>query len=195
MHAAPRVILETDMTFDVDDVGALATLHALVDRGEAELIAVDFNETHEDGGTAIHAINSWYGRGDIPIGIFKGDLPQPDESKHLNYLAKNNTASSTAPIQDARLIYPEILAEVPDQSVVIISIGFLNSLNYMLRDHPSLVEDKVVKLVVMGGRTNDSFNVIRHELVGNEHLRDRTLANSVGNFGFWCGGANRDHVG
>ena len=38
--AAPPVIFDTDVGSDVDDVLALAMLHALTDRGECELIGV-----------------------------------------------------------------------------------------------------------------------------------------------------------
>ena len=34
------MILDTDMSIDVDDVGALCALHGLVDSNEAELLAV-----------------------------------------------------------------------------------------------------------------------------------------------------------
>ena len=34
------IIFDTDMSIDVDDVGALCVIHALQDRGEAELLAV-----------------------------------------------------------------------------------------------------------------------------------------------------------
>src|SRR5438046_2179973 len=34
-----KVIFDTDMDSDCDDVGALAVLHALADRGEAEILA------------------------------------------------------------------------------------------------------------------------------------------------------------
>ena len=35
----PKVILDTDMLTDFDDVGALAALHALADAGECEILA------------------------------------------------------------------------------------------------------------------------------------------------------------
>ena len=38
-----KLILDTDMSGDCDDVGALALLHALVDRGECELLATIVN--------------------------------------------------------------------------------------------------------------------------------------------------------
>ena len=40
MQRAIPVILDTDMESDVDDVGALAMMHALADRGETELLGV-----------------------------------------------------------------------------------------------------------------------------------------------------------
>ena len=43
MHP-PKIIFETDFTADVDDVGALTVLHALADRGEADILAVSYNE-------------------------------------------------------------------------------------------------------------------------------------------------------
>ena len=39
--AAPaRIILDVDLAEDVDDAGALAVLHALADRGEAEILGI-----------------------------------------------------------------------------------------------------------------------------------------------------------
>ena len=69
-----RIIYETDFTFDVDDVGGLAMLHALADAGEAELIGVSYNEVHQDAVAAIDAVNTWYGRGTIPIGTYSQPL-------------------------------------------------------------------------------------------------------------------------
>jgi hypothetical protein len=34
-----RIILDTDMSGDCDDAGALALLHALADQGECEILA------------------------------------------------------------------------------------------------------------------------------------------------------------
>ena len=63
------------MCLDVDDVGALAMLHAFADQGEVDILAVSFNEVHPSGVAAIDAINTWYGRGDIPIGTYKPGFP------------------------------------------------------------------------------------------------------------------------
>ena len=42
-NTAKKIIFETDMCLDVDDVGALAMLHYFEKRGKAEILAVCFN--------------------------------------------------------------------------------------------------------------------------------------------------------
>lgn len=162
-----KVIFDTDMCFDVDDVGALAVLHTYADQGAAEILAVCFNETHKDGAAAIDAINTWYGRGEIPIGIYKGKLEKPDYSKYLSYLATypHDIPDDHDKIKSALDIYVETLSAQPDQSVVIISVGFLNNLDLLLTGHKDLVARKVKKLVIMGGVIKDDFNFVRHNLV------------------------------
>ena len=160
-----KVIFETDMTYDVDDVGALAVLHALADAGEVELLAVSFNETHRSGAAAIAAINTWYGRGGIPIGVFQGELHAPDESRYLAHVARFPRDRDVSSVLDSLDLYRQTLGSQPDSSVTIISVGFLNNLDTLLREEPDLVAGKVRQLVVMGGRHNDGFNLVRHNLV------------------------------
>jgi len=161
-----KVIYETDMCLDVDDVGALASLHAMANSGEVELLAVCFNEVHPSGAAAIDAINTWYGRGTIPIGIYKKDLAEPDDSPYLEYVAEfpHDLTSETAP--SALDVYLKVLGEQPDKSVTIISVGFLNNLYDLLIANPDLIEQKVKELVVMAGLVNDGFNLVRHDLQG-----------------------------
>lgn len=160
-----RVILETDMTFDVDDVGALAVLHASADNGQAEILAVNFNEVHPSGAAAIDAINTFYGRGDIPIGRYPGDLPDPDKSRYLDHLAQFPHTTEADNATAALDVYRRVLPPQPDQSVTIVSVGFLNNLADLLEADADLVQAKVARLVVMGGRHNDGFNLVRHGLV------------------------------
>ena len=165
-----NVILETDMTFDVDDVGALAVLHALTDRGEARILGVCYNEVHPHGVAAIKVINDWYGRGDIPIGQFEGELQQPDKSRYLTHVV--NLADSTSPDDaiNATEFYGTILEAQNNHAVTIISVGFLNNLADLLRSHPELVAQKIERLIVMGGLRNDNFNLVRHNLVNESQF-------------------------
>jgi len=160
-----KIIFETDMCLDVDDVGALAMLHALADRREVEILAVCFNEVHKSGIAAIDAINTWYGRGDIPIGIYRGALDSPDDSRYLDEVARfpHDLSNETAP--SALDVYLQVLREQSDKSVTIISVGFLNNLHDLLKADRDLITDKVGELVVMAGHINDGFNMVRHNLV------------------------------
>ena len=161
-----KVIFETDMSTDVDDVGALAVLHALADNEEVEILAISFNEVHPSGAGTICAINTWYNRGDIPIGIYKGDLADPDESSYLDGIAANFPHDlPTVPTPSSLEVYLQILREQPDNSVTIISVGFLNNLYDLLTAEPDLVAQKVTELVVMALLIDDPYNTVRHDLI------------------------------
>ncbi len=160
-----KVIFETDMSTDVDDVGALAVLHALADSGEAEILAISFNEVHPSGAGAICAINTWYDRGSIPIGIYKGDLADPDESSYLDYIANFPHNLPATPTPSSLELYLRVLSEQADSSVTIISVGFLNNLYDLLKADPNLVAQKVSKLVVMALVVDDPYNTVRHDLI------------------------------
>ena len=161
-----KIIFETDMCTDVDDVGALAVLHALADNGEAEILAISYNEVHPSGAGTICAINTWYNRGDIPIGIYKDDLASPDESSYLDGIAANFPHDlPTVPTPSSLELYLQVLSEQPDNSVTIISVGFLNNLYDLLKANPNLVAQKVTELVVMAEVVDDPFNTVRHDLI------------------------------
>ena len=172
--AAPvRVIFDTDMAGDVDDVGALAILHAMADLGEAEILAVGISSRNEHVGPCVDSINTWYGRPDIPIGYQRGiqvgyptDTGELTPSKYAEAVGKSFphrlAKSSDAP--DAALLYRRVLAAQPDASVVIVSVGFLTNLKSLLDTPPDaissssgedLVRRKVRLWVCMGGKFPD----------------------------------------
>ncbi len=160
-----KVIYETDMCADVDDVGGLAMLHAMANNHEVEILAVCFNEVHPYGAPAIDALNTWYGRGEIPIGIYKGSIDDPDDSRYLEPVAQfpHDLESENAP--SALEVYQKVLGDQPDGSVTIISVGFVNNLGDLLRADPELVAAKVKELVLMAGTTDGGgFNLNRHNL-------------------------------
>jgi hypothetical protein len=75
----PDLIISTDLSIDVDDVGALAVAHALVDRGEARLLAIVHDTGLHEGPGAVAVINDWYRR-DVPIGVNRGVVGAPEFS-------------------------------------------------------------------------------------------------------------------
>src|SRR5690606_28333393 len=73
---APRpIILDTDLGPDSDDAGALAMLHTLESMGEARTLAVLCSTRNPWCAPAADAINTYYGRPDVPIGTLKGPGP------------------------------------------------------------------------------------------------------------------------
>jgi hypothetical protein len=166
------VIYETDMALDVDDVGALAVLHGLQTEGHVTILGVSYNEVHPLGPPVIDAINTYYNRGTIPIGIYKKDLSEPDPSDYFTserqfdvdnmiHDSFDNIVAESVPV------YKYLLKAQTDNSVIIVSVGFLNNLHDLLKDPEGfeLVKNKVRLLAIMGGLHNDSFNLSRHNLV------------------------------
>lgn len=157
-----KVILDTDMLTDFDDVGALACLHALADAGECEILATLSCTRGNASTAAIGVINGYYGRPDIPIGCAKeigvlgasvGATEKVDPTSHLGKKGDGDGGhykyrklaqdypqwvkyldSDTAP--DANIVYRQVLAAAPDKSVVICSIGFLTNLRRLLETTP-----------------------------------------------------------
>ena len=68
-----RLILDTDLGPDYDDVGAMAVLHALVDSGQVRLLATLSSNKDERVVPCIEVINAYFRRPDIPVGAPKGE--------------------------------------------------------------------------------------------------------------------------
>ena len=67
-----KLIIDTDMGFDVDDVGSICIANALQDLGEVDILAIVHDTGFKLGVGAISSINNWYGHDDIPLGAYKG---------------------------------------------------------------------------------------------------------------------------
>ncbi len=167
-----KLILETDMSGDCDDAGALALLHALADRGECELLAVLTNRKDKSNASAaaVDAINTWYGRPAIPLGTDKiGPTALQRTSLYTTALrdAFPNDIGPDDRAPDALAVYRRVLAAQPDGSVTLCSVGALSNLAVLWRHAPELVRAKVRRLVVMGGEfprgTKPEVNILTHK--------------------------------
>jgi pyrimidine-specific ribonucleoside hydrolase len=179
MNRAPvTIILDTDMDTDCDDMGALAVLHALADKGEATIAAIICDVPTKWGIPCIAAVNSYYGRPDIPLGLIDCDDFETNETyelyrKHLagfankptrlynRYIAETFSHADVLKnqVNDAVKIYRKVLAMQPDQSVVICAIGLLTVLSKLMSSKADefsplngieLIRAKVKELVTMG---------------------------------------------
>lgn len=156
--AAPvRLIVDTDMSGDCDDAGALALLHALADRGECELLAMVTNRKDRTNASAaaVDAINTYYGRPGLPIGTDKVGGTGEFRTSLFAPALRDGFPNDIGPddrAPDALGVYRRTLQGQPDGGVVICSIGGMSNLAGLLRREPALVRAKVAKLVVMAGR-------------------------------------------
>ncbi len=161
-----RVIFDSDMANDCDDAGALALLHALADRGEAEILAVVTNrkDPANASAAAADAINTYYGRPDIAIGTDKdGDKLARRGASSYTPALRDEFPHDTKPdseMPDALEVYRKTLATQTDGSVVICSVGALSNLEDLVRSKADshspltgreLIEQKVRNTVIMGG--------------------------------------------
>ncbi len=76
-HAVP-VIFDTDIGGDIDDALALAAIHALESRAECKLLAVTVSKNNAWAAPLTDALNTFYGRGGIPIGMIHNAPESPD---------------------------------------------------------------------------------------------------------------------
>jgi hypothetical protein len=171
MAAEPiRVILDTDLSSDVDDVGAVAVLHALADMREVEILGMGICATDAASAPCLDALNTYYGRPDIPIGVLPG-TGKDSPSKFARALADEfpHRLASAADAPQAVALYRRLLSRQGDRSVVFVSIGPLTNLGALLASKPddhsdlagrALVEKKVRAWVGMGGafRSGHEFN-------------------------------------
>lgn len=157
------LIMDTDIGPDYDDVGAMAVLHALADKGEVKPLAVIASNKHSLVGPSINVLNTYFGRPELTIAAPKQAAPDLGASQHWpEMLVKKypHRLRSTADAPDAVATYRRILSQQPDKSVTIVTTGFLNNLANLLDSGPDavsklsgkeLVAKKVKELVSMAG--------------------------------------------
>lgn len=161
-----RLILDTDLGPDYDDVGAMALMHALADSGQVQILATFSSNADERVVPCIEVINAYFNRPEIPVGATKSataaNLTTWHKEKWTDALPARyphpTTKTSDAP--DAVSLYRQLLSQQPDSSVVICTIGFLTNLKELLRSEgdaysplsgKELVARKVKRLVAMAG--------------------------------------------
>jgi len=166
----PRIIIDTDFRGDCDDVGALAVAHRMMDLGETELIGVVTSSTGPSVVAAIDAVNHYYDRPDIPIGLGAvANTGGSGDDQYAPTLAEpsrypSDQTNATAP--DSTALYRRLLHESP-QPVTIVVIGYYNSIAHFMNSPADyqgdgiphtgmeLIQSKVKELVVMGGDFKD----------------------------------------
>lgn len=174
-HKPVPIIFDSDMGPDYDDVGAITLLHAFADSGEAKILATITSTKYECVACVMNVFNTYFNRAEIPIGVPKENALELKDWQHwTDTLLANypHTIKSNNDVMDAVELYRKILAHQPDNTVTIVTTGFLTNLSNLLQSKADkysslsgkeLVKQKVKRLVCMAGKfpSGKEFNVDR----------------------------------
>lgn len=159
--AQPQIIFDTDFGGDADDLGALVMLYNMMDRGELDLLAVMSWSTERYTIPAIDAVSRFYGYGDIPLGVRKDGTHYQAWNYNEPIAQAMEYERTYDSVPDAIDLYRKILAASEDNSVIIVTVGPLMNIKNLIQSGPDhysyltgneLIEKKVEKFVIMGGR-------------------------------------------
>lgn len=184
-----RLIFDTDIGNDVDDVLALGMIHSLQSRNACRLLGVTITKDSDLAGPFVDAINTFYLRGDTPIGVVRpGKTPEPGkflpmaaEKTNDSFRYPHDLLSSKDAIEAVTLLR-KLLAAEPDGSVSIAQVGFSTNLARLLDSKPDaasplsghdLIRKKVKLLSVMAG----AFQSIN----GNAHFCEYNVVQDIAN--------------
>ncbi|OFX30862.1 MAG: hypothetical protein A2W90_17150 [Bacteroidetes bacterium GWF2_42_66] len=170
-----KIIFDTDMGPDYDDVGAITVLHALAANNECEILATCASDRYPTIAPTIEAFNSYFRKPNIPIGVAKENAPDFSNKNHWNdsIVAKFLPAHKTNDDYPSAVdVYRKVLDSQADQSVTIVTVGFLSNLADLLKSGADrysplsgmeLVKKKVKNLVAMAGKfpQGSEFNLDR----------------------------------
>lgn len=197
-----RLILDTDMGNDIDDALALAMLHSLQSRGECRLIGVSVCKANPYAAAFVDVINTFYGRGRIPIGVV-GDGPTPEDGLFVRQVSTEpapddphrprfpRTVAAPHAFPPAVPMLRRLLAGSDDRSVTVVMIGFSTNMARLLDSEADEFSDldgreqfrqKVRQVVMMAGEFTASvfddagskpeFNVV-HDVASARRFVDR----------------------
>lgn len=129
----PYVIFDSDFGNDPGDVGALTMLHAMADLGEICILGMANCNTDLAGPGAMDAVNTYYGRPDIPVGRNTGTALNPGPYPNLWNTAiaafwPNSFGTSGTAAESATTLYRRLLHLAPDGSVMIVAGGQMANL-------------------------------------------------------------------
>lgn len=157
-----QVIFDTDFGGDADDLGAVAMLHYYADRGDIDLLAIASWSHEEYALPALAAVNQFYGRPDLQLGVREVDPWRTDWNYNKviadQFPYQADTVSNAEP---AVALYRRLLANAAPNSITIVTVGPLANIHNLLNSEPDavsdksgteLVSEKVNQFVIMGGQ-------------------------------------------
>ena len=171
----PLVIIDTDMGSSTDDLFALQMLHYYEQQGMCRILGVMIDREGGNNAACADVMNTYFGNAAIPLGLVRNGIKNPkvwiDYQRMPFYTLSDGapmfrrSVSDYSSLPDGWQLYRRLLAQQPDRSVVICSIGFVTCLSQLLQSEPDefsalngveLVRRKVACIYMQGGVFGDA---------------------------------------
>jgi Inosine-uridine preferring nucleoside hydrolase len=161
-HAAPRIVIDTDLSLWWDDATAIGMANVLEQLGVLRIVGILSDIRNPVAVPAIDAIDTAYGHPNIPLGAVAHTNANTAPHGYSDELVKQlpHSIHSSDKIPGAVPFLRTLLAHQPDHSVTIVAIGAYTNLAGLLRSRPgqdtsldgrALVAEKVKRLVIEDG--------------------------------------------
>ena len=166
------IIIDTDLGSSTDDVATICMAYSYMRQGRAKLLGIVVDRMGEQNAVFADVLNTYFGFPDIPIGLCRNGVENPQIFTDYAHIAEKKRADgsplfarSQTMFEDDYKVYRKILASQTDNSVTVLSIGFLTSLANLLTSSPdeysqldgvSLVAKKIKRIIVMGGKFEEA---------------------------------------
>lgn len=177
-QTAVPVILDMDLGSSTDDLFAMELLLKDYDTSNFKLKGIVCDRMGEQNAEVADIFRTYHNHPEIPIGLERNGVLDPmiyvDYAPVLDSLSApdgsamfRRTLSSYSNLPDGYQLYRQLLSQAEDNSVVIISCGFVTSLAHLLTsqadeysslDGKSLVRKKVKAMYIQGGVFDSEYN-------------------------------------
>ena len=170
MSAEIKILFDTDIGGDCDDAGAMAVMHELANRGECEILAITHCCAGPYNAGCIDAIDRYFGRPDIPVGVFHPEdrVITQWRDVYARSVAERfpNRFSDGTKCPGTVEVMRRTLAAAGDGEVTLVVTGSLYSMRRLLESAPDresplsgaeLIRRKICRTVIMGGRFHDQW--------------------------------------
>ena len=167
-----KIIIDTDLGSSTDDVVTICMAHTYMSRGKVDLLGIIVDRMGERNAAFADVLNTYYGHGNVPIGLCRNGVQNPQIFTDYAHIAEKKRSDGTplfartqTMFEDDYNVYRKILASQPENSVTVLSIGFLTSLANLLTSSPdeysqldgvSLLAQKIKRIIVMGGKFDET---------------------------------------
>ena len=167
-----KIILDTDLCGDCDDVGALALLLNLEKQGLCRTLCITHCLHNRWAIEYTQRTLEWFGKLDIPFGRLDPALPSPFsrhwEDSYVRPLCEPSPRTDfPVPEDSVRLLRRVLTANGGTRDITLCTIGMVNNIALLLQSGPDDISDKtgseliaenVCEYVAMFGRFNEPEN-------------------------------------